>query len=130
MNLSQPRRCLKQITMIDLLRKLALSLPETSEAPHFHKTSFRVKGKIFITYDSNDNKACFMLSLIDQNVFSLIDRSMIYPVPNKWGKGGATFFELDAISEEILADAIITAYCHKAPKALADQVRQPPATDE
>lgn len=28
---------------------LALSFPETSEAPHFDKTSFRVRGKIFAT---------------------------------------------------------------------------------
>lgn len=30
-------------------RRLALSLPEAAEAPHFHFTSFRVGGKIFAT---------------------------------------------------------------------------------
>ena len=30
-------------------RRHALSLPEATEAPHFHFTSFRVRGKIFAT---------------------------------------------------------------------------------
>jgi hypothetical protein len=31
------------------VRRLALALPEATEAPHFHYTSFRVRGKIFAT---------------------------------------------------------------------------------
>lgn len=31
------------------VRHLALALPETTEAPHFDRTSFRVRGKIFVT---------------------------------------------------------------------------------
>jgi hypothetical protein len=34
---------------LDTARRFALSLPETTEAPHFDKSSFRVKGKIFAT---------------------------------------------------------------------------------
>ena len=30
-------------------RRFALSLPETTEEPHFEKSSFRVRGKIFAT---------------------------------------------------------------------------------
>ena len=30
-------------------RRFALSLPETTEQPHFEKSSFRVRGKIFAT---------------------------------------------------------------------------------
>jgi hypothetical protein len=29
------------------VRRFALSLPETTEEPHFDRTSFRVRGKIF-----------------------------------------------------------------------------------
>jgi hypothetical protein len=32
------------------VRRLALSLPEASETPHFHLASFRVKGKVFATW--------------------------------------------------------------------------------
>ena len=31
------------------VRKLALALPESEESPHFQRTSFRVRGKIFAT---------------------------------------------------------------------------------
>ena len=34
---------------LDTARRFALSLPETTEAPHFDMSSFRVKGAIFCT---------------------------------------------------------------------------------
>jgi hypothetical protein len=34
---------------LDAVRRLALALPEATEAPHFTSTSFRVGGKIFAT---------------------------------------------------------------------------------
>jgi hypothetical protein len=34
---------------LDAARRFALSLPETTEEPHFEMSSFRVKGKIFTT---------------------------------------------------------------------------------
>ena len=34
---------------LETARRFALSLPETTEQPHFEKSSFRVKGKIFAT---------------------------------------------------------------------------------
>ena len=36
-------------TTLAQARKLALALPEAVEAPHFERTSFRVRGKIFAT---------------------------------------------------------------------------------
>ena len=42
---------------IDTFRKLALSFPEATEEPHFEKTSFRVKKKIFATYDDKNIKS-------------------------------------------------------------------------
>ena len=36
------------------IRKFALSLPDVKEEPHFHRTSFRVRGKIFVTADPNE----------------------------------------------------------------------------
>lgn len=95
---------------INFIRKFALSLPETTEEPHFEKTSFRVKKKIFATYDEKQNQVCLKFSEIDQNVFSLIDKNIIYPVPNKWGKQGWTFIKLDKLDNNILKDALTTAY--------------------
>ncbi len=75
---------------IETFRKLALCYPEATEQPHFEKTSFRVNKKIFATLDIKNMRACLLLSPIDQSVFSTFDKSVIYPVPNKWGLKGAT----------------------------------------
>ena len=108
---------------IDTFRKLALSFPEATEEPHFEKTSFRIKKKIFATYDEKNKRACVKLSAIDQDVFSVLDRTVIYPIPNKWGKQGWTFIEMSKVKKELFIDALTTAYCEVAPKKLADLVR-------
>ena len=108
---------------IDTLRKLALSFPEATEEPHFEKTSFRVKKKIFATYDDIKKRACIKLSEIDQNVFSSADNSIIFPVDNKWGKQGWTLIEMSKVHKDLFIDALTTAYCEVAPKKLADQTR-------
>lgn len=51
-----------------------------------------------------------MLSEVDQSVFSAFDKSVIYPVPNKWGKQGATFVELEKVRKTMLKDALKRAY--------------------
>ncbi|HRG40538.1 MAG TPA: MmcQ/YjbR family DNA-binding protein [Saprospiraceae bacterium] len=108
---------------VDTLRKLALSFPEVIEAPHFEKTSFRVNKKIFATYDNTKHQACIKLSEIDQDVFSSFDKSVIFPVDNKWGKLGWTIIDLNIVSDDVFTDALMTAYCEVAPKKLADLVR-------
>ncbi|HEX9826459.1 MAG TPA: MmcQ/YjbR family DNA-binding protein [Flavobacteriaceae bacterium] len=108
---------------LDTLRKLALSFPETTEEPHFEKTSFRVKKKIFATYDNKSNRTCIKLSEIDQDVFSASDKTMIFPVDNKWGKQGWTIIEMSKVHKDLFVDALTTAYCEVAPKKLADQIR-------
>ncbi|MBK9736325.1 MAG: MmcQ/YjbR family DNA-binding protein [Saprospiraceae bacterium] len=107
---------------IDTFRTLALSFPETTEEPHFEKTSFRVKKKIFATYDDIKKRACIKLSEIDQDVFSCAARTIIFPVDNKWGKQGWTLIEMNKVYEDLFIDALTTAYCEVAPKKLADLV--------
>ena len=109
---------------IDTFRKLALSFPEVTEEPHFEKTSFRVKKKIFATYDDIKKRACIKLSEIDQDVFSSADKTIIFPVDNKWGKQGWTLIEMSKVRKELFIDALTTAYCEIAPKKLSDQIRQ------
>ena len=108
---------------IDTLRNLALSFPEATEDPHFEKTSFRVRKKIFATYDDKLKRACIKLSEIDQDVFSAADKTIIYPVDNKWGKQGWTLIEMEKVNNDLFTDALITAYCEVAPKKLAEKLR-------
>lgn len=108
---------------IDTFQQLAMALPEVVQAPHFGKISFRIRKKIFVTLDVSNRRVCMKLSDVDQFVFSTKDRSIVYPVPNKWGKQGWTFFELSKVNKNLCLDALQTAYCEVAPKALATQVR-------
>jgi predicted DNA-binding protein (MmcQ/YjbR family) len=95
---------------VDTFRKMALSFPETTEQPHFEKTSFRIGKKIFATLDVKKKQACVKLNEIDQGVFSAFDKLAIFPVPNKWGKQGWTLINLNDVREDILSDALSTAY--------------------
>jgi len=106
----------------DAFKKIALSFPGTSEQPHFEKPSFRVGKKIFATLDIPNNQACLKLSIIDQDVFCAFDKTIIFPVPNKWGKQGWTLVNLKKIRKEMLTDALTTAWRGVAPKKLSAQI--------
>lgn len=118
---------------INKFRKIALSFPETEEAPHFENIAFKVNKKIFATLNKKQMRGCAKLSEIDQDVFSSFDKNqktndskdysknVIYPVPNKWGKHGWTNVNLETVKEEMLIDFLTTAYCNIAPKQLASK---------
>jgi hypothetical protein len=99
---------------------MALSFPETNEEPHFEKTSFRVRKKIFATYDETKNRACLKLTEADQDIFSLAAPGIIYPVDNKWGKQGWTLVELAKVRKILFSDALISAYKAVAPPKLVE----------
>lgn len=95
---------------INRIRSFALAMEGVTEEPHFEKTSFRVNKKIFATVDEKNGRACLMLNLVDQSVFCAYDAAVIYPVPNKWGKAGATFVELKKVPVTLFKDAMQQAY--------------------
>jgi predicted DNA-binding protein (MmcQ/YjbR family) len=107
----------------DVFRQIALSFPETTEEPHFEKTSFRVAKKIFATLDIKNKIACIKLSAIDQDVFSAFGKKIIYPVPNKWGKQGWTYINLNKIRKNMFVDALTTAFFQVAPKKTASLLK-------
>jgi len=106
------------ITLTDF-KALAFSLSEVTESPHFEKTSFRVKNKIFATYAAKDHIACLKLSLVDQSTFTTLGKTKVYSVPNKWGSKGWTYFELKYLDTEMMTDALTCAYCEVGPSSLS-----------
>lgn len=100
-------------------KNIAASFQDVVEIPHFDKISFRTNKKIFATLNEKESIACLRLSSIDQSVFCAFDKEIIYPVPNKWGQQGWTFFQLKKIRKEMLKDALSLAYesVHKKSKA-------------
>jgi len=55
---------------IDEITEMALSFEEAVEQPHFHKSSFRVRNKIFATLDSRENTVVLKFSNHEQSVFA------------------------------------------------------------
>lgn len=95
---------------------LALTFDGAEEQPHFEKTSYRVKKKIFLTLDEKNHRACIKLPEIEQNIFSTIDKKMIYPVPNAWGKQGWTFVALKLVPKKLFMEVLTASFCHVASK--------------
>jgi len=107
-----------------IVRELALSFEATTEAPHFNKIAFKVKGKIFVTLNLEHFRACIKLSPVDQDVFCAFDKDIIYPVPNAWGKQGWTLINLKKIRKDMFMDALTSAYCTVAPEKFAAKYRE------
>lgn len=105
------------------LERIALGFPEVTIEPHFEKISFRIKKKIFATYDDRNQRVTVKLSEIDQNDLSSLSSS-IYQVDSKWGKQGWTLVELGEISEELLSEVLRKAYREVAPKKLSGSVQK------
>jgi hypothetical protein len=101
----------------DDVRRIALALPDTAEAAHFHLTSFRVGGKIFATLGS-DRPLMLTLDPEDQANLAAGDPERIAPVPGAWGRRGSTFVRIETLPEGQLARLIRMAWARCAPSRL------------
>jgi predicted DNA-binding protein (MmcQ/YjbR family) len=104
---------------IDTARKTALSLPDSDEQPHWDKTSFRVKKKIFLTISSAEQRAVIKLSLIDQSVFAKYNDQIFYPVKGAWGKKGWTAIDLKKVRKDMFTDAVSLSWQEVSGKELS-----------
>jgi hypothetical protein len=91
-------------------KNIALSFEETDEKPHFHRTSFTVKGKIFATLLAKDGTLNLMFDPQTQFIFCPPNSDIIYPVPNKWGLKGATIINLNKATKKLVTSALQEAY--------------------
>jgi hypothetical protein len=95
---------------------LALALPETTEEPHFHLSSFRVKGKIFATVAPDGS---FMNVFVDDAQREV----MVAVAPKayeslKWGKTAYLHVHLGAAKANDVKALLRSAWERKAPKKL------------
>ena len=96
-------------------RDLALALPTASEAPHWHRLTFRTPRKIFATLDAD---ACNLNLMFDQDLRDFYCERAPHafrPVPGGWGRRGATRCDLDAVDEATLTSALEAAHKLAAP---------------
>jgi hypothetical protein len=91
------------------LRRLALALPGTTEAPHFDRAAFKV-ARIYATLAADGLTANFMFTPEEQALKCLTAPDAFAPVPNAWGTKGATTGTLAALSDAELDGALRTAW--------------------
>lgn len=95
----------------EMFSKMALSFQGTEQKPHFDRIGFAVIGKrMYASYLAANNTANVFLTPKEQSVFCKMDRTNIYPVPNKWGEKGATTFDLNKVDREFVMEALLSAY--------------------
>jgi hypothetical protein len=87
------------------LRRLALSLEGTTEAPHFERTAFKAR-RIYVTLAPDGETANFMFAPEQQEFKCMMAPDAFAPVPNAWGQRGATTAILSRLTFAELEDAL------------------------
>jgi hypothetical protein len=99
----------------DDLRRLALALAGTQEAPHLDRAAFRV-ARIYATLAADERSAHFKLRPEEQDFICMMTPEAFAPVSGGWGRQGWTRAELSQLDEPRLAKALETAWAHALPK--------------
>ena len=97
------------------LRRMALALVGTSEAPHFDRTAFKV-ARIYVTLAADGRTANFKFTPDEQEFKCMMASDAFAPVPGGWGTQGWTTATLSAMSAAQLQDALETAWRHAVKK--------------
>ena len=103
------------MSTLDTFTQLSLSLDGVHQEPHFDKTSFRYKKKIFSTLNAADKRSTLKFLPEEQSMLCKVNPEAIYPVPNKWGTHGWTHVMYEQVTEEILLELLKTAYLSVRP---------------
>ena len=91
-------------------KNIALSFEGTSEQPHFNRTAFTVKKKIFATLSFEDKTLNLKFTPIEQMIFCPPESDVIYPVHGGWGRQGWTTINLDKATEKLVKAALKKAF--------------------
>jgi hypothetical protein len=102
------------------VRRLALALPEATEAPHFQMNSFRVRGRIFATVSAEAKHLHVFVGDAVREPALALDAQCLEPL--RWGaKVVGLRVDLGAAVPSLVRKLLRQAWEAKAPKALAAQ---------
>ncbi len=99
-------------------RRYALSLPETSEEPHFHFSSFRVRGKIFATVPPEETHLHVFVDEVAREA-ALATHSAFVEKLLWGGRVRGLRVTLAHAKPSVVEHLLAQAWRHKAPKKLA-----------
>ena len=97
------------------LRRLALALEGTVEAPHLDRRAFRV-ARIYATLAADGLTANLKFAPDEQALKCAVAADAFAPVPGGWGRMGFTTVRLAALDERELAAALEMAWRHALPR--------------
>jgi hypothetical protein len=114
-------RALEPSMELKTIRIQALSLPEVTEEPHFNYSSFRVRGKIFITVPPDEAYAHLFVGEQDREAALAMYPDFIEKL--MWGTRVLGLrVALAKAKASVVADLVRKAWHNKAPKRLAATV--------
>ena len=99
------------------VRGLALALPEATEAPHFDRASFRVRGKIFATIAADGESGMLKLDLEQHEALLKADPDAFFSFGG-WSRSGATGVHFARVGKALFRDLLQQAFRNVAPRAL------------
>jgi hypothetical protein len=104
-------------TTEDDVRRVALSLPETTEKPWYGSPGFRVKDKGFLRLrdEAEGWLVVFVEDLAEKEALLASDAEKFHTTPHYDGYP-TVLVDLDAVEEQELTELIIDSWRHKAPK--------------
>jgi hypothetical protein len=101
-------------------RRLALSLPEAHEEPHFERTSFRIGKKIFATMTADGREAMVPVKDADLLQALLVEHPEVFFSYGGWtDRNGSLGVRLAKVEASMMKDLVTEAWKRIAPKRLA-----------
>lgn len=97
------------------LRRLALALEGTTEAPHFDRAAFKV-ARTYVTLAADGRTANFKFTPDEQEFKCMMAPDAFAPIPNAWGRQGWTMAALSKLSATELKSTLEMAWAHALPK--------------
>ena len=97
------------------LRRLALALPGTIEAPHVDRRAFKVH-RIYVTLAADGATANFKFTPDEQSLKCMVAPGIFAALDNGWGRQGWTTMTLAVATEADLAAALAMAHAHAVTK--------------
>jgi hypothetical protein len=102
------------------VRRIAMSLPEVTEEPHFEYTSFRVKGKIFATAPPGGEHVHIFVAEEDREPVLMTAPDVCEKL--LWGgKVRGLRVALGKAKKPLVTELVKKAWLHKAPKTLVNK---------
>jgi len=96
------------------LRRIALSLEGTTEAPHVDRRAFRAR-RIYATLAADGLTVNIRFPPEEQELRCEMQPDAYRKIPNKWGDSGWATATLSALTLDDLKSALTSAWQHQAP---------------